>query len=116
MAHRLRQLLADARKVRGATLRQVEDKTGVSNAYLSQIESGHVAEPSPHILHKLATFYGLDYGGLLEAAGYSSPKGGGVSAEPGIHFMGQKLTDDEAKAVAVFLRTHREVNGGTKKR
>jgi hypothetical protein len=34
------------RKSKGLTLRQVEKKTGVSNAYLSQLENGKITSPS----------------------------------------------------------------------
>ena len=58
------------RKARGATLRAVEDATSVSNAYLSQLETGKISKPSPNILYKLAEFYGVPYELLMEQAGY----------------------------------------------
>jgi len=64
---------AQLRKVRlakGKTLRQVEAQTGISNAYLSQLENGQVDNPSPQFLEKLAEAYGIDYPGLLRIAGY----------------------------------------------
>jgi transcriptional regulator with XRE-family HTH domain len=54
-------------------LREVEERTGISNAYLSQIESGRIKEPSPRILHRLADLYGESYAELLELAGYPVP-------------------------------------------
>jgi transcriptional regulator with XRE-family HTH domain len=58
--------------IRGAnqSLRDVEEATGVSNAYLSQLEQGKMTNPSPHILHKLAAFYEVPYETLMEKAGY----------------------------------------------
>ena len=44
------------RKAREATLRGVEEATGISNAYLSQLENGRIAKPSPNILYKLSEF------------------------------------------------------------
>ena len=63
------------RETLGFTLRDVERVTGgkVSNAYLSQIENGHVESPSAITLHRLAAAYGLDFGETLERAGDSSP-------------------------------------------
>jgi len=105
MEHRmeLSDLLRDARKVKGVTLREVESKTGVSNAYLSQIESGAVPEPSPHILYKLARYYGLSYASVMRAAGYVVPTHEGRSASNALMFMGDKLTDAEGAALAAFL-------------
>jgi transcriptional regulator with XRE-family HTH domain len=53
------------------SLRQVEKLTGISNAYLSQLENGHTTNPSPHLLAKLARAYGVPYAQLMEAAGYT---------------------------------------------
>jgi len=58
------------RKARGATLREVEDATGISNAYLSQLENDKISKPSPNFLYKLATFYEVPYEDLMRAAGY----------------------------------------------
>ena len=52
------------------TLREVEEASGVSNAYVSQLEHGKIQRPSPHILHKLASVYGVAYERLMEKAGY----------------------------------------------
>ncbi|MDX2186716.1 MAG: helix-turn-helix transcriptional regulator [Opitutaceae bacterium] len=54
------------------SLRQVEEISDnqVSNAYLSQLENGKIAKPSPHILHSLASAYNVPYERLMERAGY----------------------------------------------
>ena len=54
----------------GLSLRELEEATGVSNAYLSQIESGVRPRPSADILQKLAPVLGVSLRELLEAAGY----------------------------------------------
>ena len=51
-------------------LREVEEASGVSNAYLSQLETGKIGKPSPHILHKLASVYNVPYEMLMDRAGY----------------------------------------------
>ena len=43
---RLGELIAVAREVKGMTLRDLERAAGVSNALISQIESGKVRDPS----------------------------------------------------------------------
>jgi transcriptional regulator with XRE-family HTH domain len=57
------------------TLRDVEKATGkdVSNAYLSQLETGKIENPSPHILYSLAQVYGVSYESLMQRAGYIVP-------------------------------------------
>lgn len=56
------------------TLREVERKTEVSNAYLSQLESGKIRQPSPLTLHKLSETYGVSYETLMEKVGYPVPE------------------------------------------
>lgn len=67
-------LLADARKRKGLTLRSVQRLVGVSNAYISQLETGKIHEPSPHILFKLSRLYKVPYGTLMKDAGYPLPE------------------------------------------
>ncbi|MBS1532571.1 MAG: helix-turn-helix domain-containing protein [Bacteroidetes bacterium] len=62
------------RESKQLTLREVEKATDVSNAYLSQLESGKIKQPSPLTLHKLAEFYGVAYELLMEKVGYPTPK------------------------------------------
>ncbi len=68
----LAQYLASIRNDRKMSLRQVEEASGkeVSNAYLSQLETGKIQQPSPLILHKLAEIYGIEYETLMQLAGY----------------------------------------------
>ena len=49
--------LKDARKNVGLTLRQVEEMTDISNAYLSQLENDKIKNPSVNILSKLSSLY-----------------------------------------------------------
>jgi transcriptional regulator with XRE-family HTH domain len=57
------------------SLRDVEEATGkeVSNAYLSQLETGKISKPSPHILYALSTALAVPYETLMERAGYIAP-------------------------------------------
>ena len=57
------------RRLRGSrTLRYVEAETGISNAYLSNLESG-AKRPGVKILAKLAAYYSVPLEALLHAAG-----------------------------------------------
>ncbi len=71
---RLGTLLADARKRKRLTLRAVQEAVGISNAYLSQLETGKVQSPSPIVLHKLSELYGLPYATVMQEAGYPLPE------------------------------------------
>ena len=68
-------LLADLRRAKGFSLREVEQATGrvISNAYLSQLENGKIKKPSPSVLHSLAEVYAVPYEALMEKAGYRVP-------------------------------------------
>lgn len=52
------------------SLRDVERRTGVSNAYLGQIEQAKRPPPHPNILKKLALTYDVSVYELMRAAGY----------------------------------------------
>ena len=69
------------RESKGLTLRDVEKKADVSNAYLSQLESGKIKQPSPVILHKLALFYNVAYEVLMEKVGYPVPRSGSSTSK-----------------------------------
>lgn len=60
------------RKNAKLTIRQLQDKSGVSNAYLSQIENGKRGLPTPEILMKIHGPLGVPYDELMEKAGYIS--------------------------------------------
>ena len=68
-------VLADLRKAKGLSLREVQEATGgaVSNAYLSQLERQKIKKPSPNVLRSLAQVYGVPYETLMEKAGYLLP-------------------------------------------
>ena len=59
-------MLSLAREVKGVTLRQLETQTGISNALLSQIETGHIKEPSWRNVVKIAKALGLKLDRLAE--------------------------------------------------
>lgn len=66
-------VLKEIRSSKGLSLREVEQATGVSNAYLSQLENGKVRKPSLFFIHKLARVYGWTIDELLDAAGFEKP-------------------------------------------
>ena len=58
------EFLKKLREDRGMTLRDVEEKIHISNAYLSQVESGQRNIPTMRILSKLAEVYGCNVDAL----------------------------------------------------
>lgn len=70
MENNLGSYLKQIRKKQNLTLRDVQAATGISNAYLSQLENGKSTHPSPKILHKLAKVYKLSYEFLMKLVGY----------------------------------------------
>lgn len=70
MATPLGDLLQKERTKRKWTLRNVEERTGIHNAHLSQIESGQITRPAPNILFTLAALYDLRYDQLMQLAGH----------------------------------------------
>lgn len=92
------------------SLRSVEEQTGISNAYLSQLEHGRIRQPSPVILHKLSELYGVAYVKLMRLAGYPIP--GSTHREGGLqpHSRFGDVTPDEERALTEyleFIRTRR---------
>jgi HTH-type transcriptional regulator, competence development regulator len=94
-----------ARDLRKLSLREVEDATGISNAYLSQLENDKVKKPSPHFLHKLAALYDIAYEMLMESAGYIKRKAndGPKTLQGAALFAQEKLTSQEEVALAEYL-------------
>jgi len=62
------EFLRNIRKDRKMSLRAVQGLTGISNAYLSQIETGKRNIPSFSLLVKLEKVYGIEAKTLLEMA------------------------------------------------
>ena len=99
--------LSRLRKLRGETLRAVEARTGVSNAYLSQLEKGWVKKPRPHVLHKLADYYGVPYESLMTAAGYLARSDEKRPDDPElaeIQLMSTGLSGEQKKTLKQFIR------------
>jgi len=62
--------LAQVRKQRGESLRDIEQRSGLNNGYLSQLENGKIVHPSPSVLEKVAKGYELRFEDVLRWAGY----------------------------------------------
>jgi transcriptional regulator with XRE-family HTH domain len=99
-------MLADLRRAKGLSLREVEEATGraVSNAYLSQLENGKIRKPSPNVLHHLAKVYVVPYEALMERAGYLLPIGNGSEHRKRLAaFAIDDLTAEEEEELLKYL-------------
>jgi transcriptional regulator with XRE-family HTH domain len=74
MNEKLGSYLKQIRKSQKLSLRTVEAKTEISNAYLSQLENNTIKKPSPLVLHKLARCYNISYDYLMKLTGYPVSK------------------------------------------
>ena len=99
------------------TLREVEVSTGISNAYLSQLENDKIKKPSASVLYKLADVYKITLDVLLLAAGIiekkSKVKPVENNLEKEIAFYKDKLSTEEEKQVIDFIKflRHQNKNG-----
>ncbi|HMU46531.1 MAG TPA: helix-turn-helix domain-containing protein [Chitinophagaceae bacterium] len=103
------------RESKGLTLRDVEKKTEVSNAYLSQLESSKIKQPSPTTLYKLAELYGVKYEVLMEKVGYPVPKGdvslkSRKSEKTILHRIGEVTSEEEMELLDYlkFIRSRKK--------
>lgn len=93
------------REAKGLTLREVEKATDVSNAYISQLESGKIRQPSPISLHKLAQFYGVNYEVLMEKVGYPVPKAPEpLQDQPALAAKFGRITSSEEVELLEYLK------------
>jgi HTH-type transcriptional regulator, competence development regulator len=105
--------LRRVRTMRKLSLRDVEDATGISNPYLSQLENDKISKPSPHFLHKLAKLYGVEYEMLMEAAGYVHERqqaGGAATLTGAALFSDKNITAEEEVELAKYLQFLRTKN------
>lgn len=122
----LGQYLWDLRHATKMSLREVEEAADVSNAYVSQLETGKIAKPSPDILHRLAEAYATrlpkntpvasSFQKMMELAGHILPEKTKTGARQGRlpTFATEELTpeeEDELLKYLAFLRM-RKGSGG----
>jgi transcriptional regulator with XRE-family HTH domain len=110
---KLADYLASGRKRAKLSLRAAQDATGISNAYLSQLETGKIQEPSPILLEKLASTYQLDYATLLKLAGYPLPESQRQLASRLEARLGPTTNEEEEELIHYldFLRMKRKTGG-----
>lgn len=104
----LARTLRTTRGLQDRSVRSVAQAADISAAYLMKLEKGEVASPSPHVLHRLGEVLNLDYLDLMRLAGYVVPDTAGQrSGALALALSSQRLTEDEAHALASFLQLYR---------
>ncbi len=107
----LGEILQAGRERKGLSLRAVEKITGISNAYVSQLESGKIQQPSPINLHKLSELYEIPYTEVLGSVGYPVPsQTEEESSTAGLGSRLGRITREEEDAVIQYLEFMRSRN------
>lgn len=101
-------VVRQARDLKKLSLRTVEEMTGISNAYLSQIENDKIKKPSADILHKLATTYKIDFNYLLHIAGLVEKSSTENVSFGKFVFSKDNLTKDEEDELIHYLQFMRD--------
>lgn len=113
---RLGAVLRAARGRAGLSLRDVERRTGLRNAHVSQVETGAIAKPEMAMLWELAALYGLDFTELLSLAGHA---GTGESSgrqrrrmSVALRAMGELSPSEQADALRYMAELKRRRDDG----
>jgi transcriptional regulator with XRE-family HTH domain len=101
------QELRKLRRARGLGLREAATLAGINHGYLSQLERGRIATPSPHMLRKLADVYGEPAAMLMQWAGYLADDPLTPNQRRLLHIIGD-LSSAEICAVEAVMAAIRE--------
>ena len=110
MGTKFGQYLKQLREDRKMTLRDVEEKAKISNAYLSQVENGQRGVPTMKILSRLAQAYGVSVTVLAEQAAAEIRHQNiesGPNPAPDTDFVSrgyENLTEEHKKTLKSFLQ------------
>ncbi|WP_211205530.1 helix-turn-helix domain-containing protein [Alloprevotella tannerae] len=100
--------LKELREIHRFTLRQVEEATDISNAYLSQLENDKIAKPSANVLYKLSNIYNVELDTLLAAAGIIGKTSSNKLLNAVALSSDSSLTKEEEEALLDYLRFIRQ--------
>jgi transcriptional regulator with XRE-family HTH domain len=104
--------IRDKRKMANLSLRQLAERTKLSNPYLSQIERG-LHQPSVRVIRLISDALNVSAESLLAQAGLLHKDGGADYAKNGAHppdietaiKAEQRLSDDQKSALIAVLRS-----------
>jgi transcriptional regulator with XRE-family HTH domain len=106
MTETLGRKLAKARAEKNWSLREVERRTGINNAHLSQIETGAIERPAPNMLWALAEVYELDLRELMRMSGHVEAAAKGTPGSVvgmALRKLGE-LSTEQQKQVLEFMK------------
>lgn len=86
----------------GLSLREAENRIGISNSYLYQIERGERGAPKPEVLRKMAAAYSVTLQSLMAAAHLQEPEE-----------EKQFFDEDELDRAFEYVRKDKRFNFGT---
>jgi transcriptional regulator with XRE-family HTH domain len=105
-------VLKAARQQRGLSLRDVERRTGIRNAHLSQVETGGIVRPEMALLWDLAALYELDFSTLLRLAGHTGgPETAGERRQRmtvALRALGELTPEEQAAALDYIAELKRK--------
>mgnify|MGYP005844759205 CR=1 FL=1 len=101
--------LRELRNRKRLTLREVEEQSGASGSYLSQVEQGK-RQPSAELLRKIAPTYGASVKELLTMAGYLDEPEVRMSDQERIEWAFNCVISDPDYKFGTSLRTSGELS------
>jgi transcriptional regulator with XRE-family HTH domain len=88
------------------SLREIERRSSLNSGYLSQLERGKIAHPSPTVLRAVADGYGLRLDDVLNWAGYGpnadTPSANQAAALNAVAGLGEP-TDEELETLTAIV-------------
>ena len=97
-------VLKEARESRRLSLREVEIQSGISNAYLSQLENDKIKKPSANTLYKLSSLFKLDFDELMVTAGIVEKKEELTGPVDDFSFLAHNATAAEKEKLVEYLK------------
>lgn len=111
----LAETLRSARARTGLSLRDVERRTGIRSAHLSQLETGTIVKPEMALLWELCLLYDLDFGDLVRLAGHTGPETRGEGRQRmtvALRALGELTPEEQAEALQFMAELKRRRDGG----
>ena len=102
----LGKILKEARELKQISLRELEIQSGISNAYLSQLENDKIKKPSANTLYRLSELFNMNFDDLMVSAGIVEKKKDSTLHTGNFAFssaMGD-LTNDERDKIMEYLK------------